>query len=217
VYDALNVLMAMDIISKEKKEIRWKGLPSNAHHDLEILERERDMKLEEVARKKELLRDLIMQGVRYDNLVKRNVEVERGEGEGGGVTNGTATNDTATNDTTNTNTTTTTAAAANTNTATTATSTGNNDATESVPDDKIPIPFIVVNTSSETVIQCEMGSDRTDVFFNFSQPFEINDDNEILKRLGMDRITEEGLKELLDDEVFDYVRKSGLCDEIVTE
>lgn len=30
VYDALNVLMAMDIISKEKKEIRWKGLPSHA-------------------------------------------------------------------------------------------------------------------------------------------------------------------------------------------
>ena len=29
VYDALNVLMAMDIIQKEKKEIRWKGLPAN--------------------------------------------------------------------------------------------------------------------------------------------------------------------------------------------
>jgi putative methionine-R-sulfoxide reductase with GAF domain len=26
VYDALNVLMAMDIISKDKKEIQWKGL-----------------------------------------------------------------------------------------------------------------------------------------------------------------------------------------------
>ncbi|OQR80753.1 transcription factor Dp-1, partial [Thraustotheca clavata] len=36
VYDALNVLMAMDIISKEKKEIRWRGLPSNAKQDLEL-------------------------------------------------------------------------------------------------------------------------------------------------------------------------------------
>ena len=27
VYDALNVLMAMDIIAKEKKEIHWCGLP----------------------------------------------------------------------------------------------------------------------------------------------------------------------------------------------
>ena len=34
-YDALNVLMAMDIISKEKKEIKWKGLPpSSASHQL---------------------------------------------------------------------------------------------------------------------------------------------------------------------------------------
>ncbi len=30
VYDALNVLMAMNIISKDKKEIRWIGLPTNS-------------------------------------------------------------------------------------------------------------------------------------------------------------------------------------------
>lgn len=28
-YDALNVLMAMDIIEKHKKEIMWRGLPHN--------------------------------------------------------------------------------------------------------------------------------------------------------------------------------------------
>lgn len=37
VYDALNVLMAMDIISKERKEIQWKGLPSSLQHDTEML------------------------------------------------------------------------------------------------------------------------------------------------------------------------------------
>ena len=36
VYDALNVLMAMEIISKEKKEIRWKGLPSHAQVSMEL-------------------------------------------------------------------------------------------------------------------------------------------------------------------------------------
>ena len=88
-------------------------------------------------------------------------------------------------------------------------------AVEASLDDKIPIPFIVVNTSSETVIQCEMGSDRTDVFFNFTQPFEINDDNEILKRLGMDTITRGALKELLDDEVYEYGESAGLFDGIL--
>lgn len=36
-YDALNVLMAMDIIAKEKKEIHWCGLPWGAPHS--VLER----------------------------------------------------------------------------------------------------------------------------------------------------------------------------------
>lgn len=37
VYDALNVLMAMDIISKEKKDIFWRGLPSNSKEELEAV------------------------------------------------------------------------------------------------------------------------------------------------------------------------------------
>ena len=41
-----------------------------------------------------------------------------------------------------------------------------------------------MNTSSRAVIKCDMNPDRTDVAFDFSLPFEINDDNEILKRLG---------------------------------
>ena len=38
VYDALNVLMAMNIISKEKKEIRWIGLPTNSAQECQNLE-----------------------------------------------------------------------------------------------------------------------------------------------------------------------------------
>ena len=37
-YDALNVLMAMNIISKEKKEIRWIGLPTNSAQECQNLE-----------------------------------------------------------------------------------------------------------------------------------------------------------------------------------
>jgi len=35
------------------------------------------------------------------------------------------------------------------------------------------------------VIDCEMAEDKHDIFFNFSMPFEIHDDNEILKRMGL--------------------------------
>jgi len=34
--------MAMHIISKEKKDIRWIGLPTNARHELEVLKAELD-------------------------------------------------------------------------------------------------------------------------------------------------------------------------------
>lgn len=37
VYDALNVLMAINVISKDKKEIRWIGLPANSAEVLKCL------------------------------------------------------------------------------------------------------------------------------------------------------------------------------------
>ena len=37
VYDALNVLMAMEIISRDKKEIRWNGMPSTSLEELAAL------------------------------------------------------------------------------------------------------------------------------------------------------------------------------------
>ena len=41
VYDALNVLMAMDIISREKKEIFWKGLPQGPQLSLDRMRAEK--------------------------------------------------------------------------------------------------------------------------------------------------------------------------------
>ena len=45
VYDALNVLMAMDIISKDKKEIQWKGLPRTSINDIEELYQQKVVKV----------------------------------------------------------------------------------------------------------------------------------------------------------------------------
>jgi len=50
---------------------------------------------------------------------------------------------------------------------------------------RIFLPFITVNTKRETVIDCQMAQDHTEYFFDFSLPFEINDDNEILHRMGL--------------------------------
>jgi hypothetical protein len=80
---------------------------------------------------------------------------------------------------------------------------------------KIPVPFIVVNTSNTTVVQCEMGPDRTDVFFNFSKPFEINDDKEILKRMGMNRISYQEFTKMIPRDMLAYCQDHRLLDTIV--
>ena len=63
----------------------------------------------------------------------------------------------------------------------------------------IQLPFIIVNTDRNTVIECQMTEDksaciqactsltlcRSEYFFNFDSPFEIHDDIEILKRMGL--------------------------------
>lgn len=77
VYDALNVLMAMNIISKEKKEIKWQGLPTNSAQECQNLEIEKKKRLERIKMKKQQLQDLLLQQISFKNLVKRNKELEK--------------------------------------------------------------------------------------------------------------------------------------------
>lgn len=72
VYDALNVLMAMDIISKEKKEIQWKGLPSTEIDDIEPLKTEHMQVRGRIEKKAAYLKDLEEQIVGIQNLIERN-------------------------------------------------------------------------------------------------------------------------------------------------
>ena len=53
--------MAMNIISKEKKEIRWLGLPTNSAQECLKLEQERAKKMERIKLKTQQLQDLILQ------------------------------------------------------------------------------------------------------------------------------------------------------------
>jgi len=80
VYDALNVLMAMNIISKEKKEIKWIGLPTNSVEEHQRLEQEKKSRIDRIAQKTRELHDLILYQIAYKNLVERNRKAERRNG-----------------------------------------------------------------------------------------------------------------------------------------
>lgn len=75
VYDALNVLMAMDIISKDKKEIQWKGLPRTSISDIEELKTELVGLKGRIEKKSAYLQELQDQYVGLQNLIQRNEQL----------------------------------------------------------------------------------------------------------------------------------------------
>ncbi|TXG58457.1 hypothetical protein EZV62_016286 [Acer yangbiense] len=86
VYDALNVLMAMDIISKDKKEIQWKGLPRTSLNDIEELKGERVGLRNKIEKKAAYLQELEEQFVGLKNLIQRNEQLySSGNAPSGGV------------------------------------------------------------------------------------------------------------------------------------
>ncbi|XP_057519562.1 transcription factor-like protein DPB [Amaranthus tricolor] len=86
VYDALNVLMAMDIISKDKKEIQWKGLPRTCLNDIEELKTQRTGLKNKIEKKAAYLQELEEQFVGYQNLIQRNQQLYgNGNAPTGGV------------------------------------------------------------------------------------------------------------------------------------
>lgn len=136
VYDALNVLMAMNIILKDKKEIRWIGLPTSSVQQIDYIKKENQKKRERIERKKQELKELILQQISFQSLVERNKQKERN-----GI----------------------------------------------VPtqNSSIQLPFIIVNTHKTTKINCSVSTDKSEYYFKFNDKFEIHDDVEVLKRMGL--------------------------------
>uniref|UniRef100_A0A0D9VPN4 E2F/DP family winged-helix DNA-binding domain-containing protein n=1 Tax=Leersia perrieri TaxID=77586 RepID=A0A0D9VPN4_9ORYZ len=75
VYDALNVLMAMEIISKDKKEIQWKGLPRTSINEIEDLQKELVGLKSRIEKKNAYLQELQDQFVGMQKLIQRNEQL----------------------------------------------------------------------------------------------------------------------------------------------
>lgn len=50
---------------------------------------------------------------------------------------------------------------------------------------RILVPFLLVRTRANSVINCEVDDSRTEYFLNFTMPFEIQDDHSVLTQLGL--------------------------------
>ena len=72
VYDALNVMVAIGLIIKQKKTIRWVGLPSAASEQASSLVQENAQLSENIALRQIQLQDLTAQKLAYAALIERN-------------------------------------------------------------------------------------------------------------------------------------------------
>jgi hypothetical protein len=161
VYDSLNVLMALNIIAREKKEIRWIGFPSRTRFgDGTAARKEITAIKERIARKHLLIQELLMQLIAFKHLLAHNA---RGVAEraAAGAAGGGAVD----------------------------------------PGAKLFLPFILINTKPETKIECVMDEPRSEVFFTFSQPFEIHDDNEVLRKMNLYETTIAEMESIMPAEI----------------
>eukprot|EP00300_Choanocystis_sp_HF-7_P029220 c35765_g1_i1.p1 GENE.c35765_g1_i1~~c35765_g1_i1.p1 ORF type:complete len:227 (+),score=47.33 c35765_g1_i1:168-848(+) len=74
VYDALNVLIALDIITKDRKQIVWRGLPGKSVDEIAQLQQRRADLERSIKEKREKLRNLVALEVTYRALMTRNGE-----------------------------------------------------------------------------------------------------------------------------------------------
>ena len=65
----------MNIISKEKKEIRWLGLPTNSVQEATALETDKAERLERIKVKTKQLQDLILQQIAFKVYRSNNILV----------------------------------------------------------------------------------------------------------------------------------------------
>ncbi|KAK0407539.1 hypothetical protein QR680_019252 [Steinernema hermaphroditum] len=138
-YDALNVLIAADLISRDNKTLRFIGNPSvNSEKEVRKLSENLIKRREEVNRKKEELRNLVCQMVSYKTLVERNRALEHvyGRPRSGSI---------------------------------------------------IHSPTIFITTNKYTNVDVAVAEDKSEYLFQFDGPFELHDDVDLMKRIGLAR------------------------------
>ena len=65
----------------------------------------------------------------------------------------------------------------------------------------LQLPFILVRTDHDTHIDCVMTPNRNAYHFSLTAPFEIHDDIEVLRRMGLNRITPSELDGMITPEM----------------
>ena len=73
------------------------------------------------------------------------------------------------------------------------------------PADRVELPFILVSTNQETVVFKNIETTKDSIFLDFSAPFQIHDDTEVLKQLNLHKAPREKLASLIPTELIQFL------------
>jgi len=167
-YDALNVLTAMDIISKNRKDIQWKGFPhllgedgaskpgSNKEREKQRLQAMIEDKKAKIREKRTQVEDLATHYVSLRQLLMRNDRPEY---------------------------------------------------KHAVTKHRINLPFVIVNTDRDDTRYIQIADDKKTAQVTCSQPFELHDDREALKKMNLELQDRISVDELLPPHLARFVRR----------
>lgn len=184
VYDALNVLMAIDVIRKDKKEIRWNGLPDETCSEIRLLEESIAASERRINEKKKTMIELVQRLSALKNLIRRN------------ETDGDLEDELESHHHNPTS--------AHPHPHGRKTAVNSKSSTNSAIADRLPLPFILINAPRDCRVHCEMLEDRSQYFFEFDSPFLINEDIELLRLMSLDRTSESDLLAWLQRETVSF-------------
>ena len=168
VYDALNVLMAMDIISKEKKEITWRGLPTTRESNFDLLRDDQKRVNAQIEKKELYLKELVDQKRAIEALIERNKGRPKPElpATGAAGARGPEVKQEVKQE---------------------GQSQGGSKGAEeeaSHQSQGVQLPFLVVQTKPDAKVDVQISEDKQFVSFDFLyNPFEIHDENYVLHNM----------------------------------
>ena len=97
---------------------------------------------------------------------------------------------------------------------------GSNNSTQKPPSDHIELPFILVSTAKDTVVFKTIETTKDSVFLDFSAPFQIHDDTEVLKQLNLHKASQSKLESLIPPELIQFLpeqNNSGKASDIANK
>jgi len=205
VYDALNVLIALGIITKQKKDIFWRGLPTTNAEELAQLEVDSERKKQKLFAKRRQVRDLIMQQLSFRRLVQRN-KLQEDENRQLGLHLHTSASGTG--------------VSSSSSGGDGSSALGPGGASGGLEEEDaegmplvpgrpkaiIRLPFVTISTSDTATIQLDIDApDRKNARATFDESFVVHDEKEILRQMRMNDFSEEELKRYVPEHLQRYV------------